>query len=131
MSSPAIQEALVRRFKAVPEQMGLPAIKHPWFQGLIRGVLTEEQILRGEVQHTRRGWVLEEVVKDILDKAIAEGDEDTIAVARANYEEEAGGPKGHGDLMFQFHEARMTREEVLAVDLMPGTIACIAMLREA
>jgi pyrroloquinoline quinone (PQQ) biosynthesis protein C len=131
MPTPVTPEILISEFKAIPAAMGLPAIEHPWFQGLITGELSEEQILLGELQHTRRGWVLQDVVRDILDKAVEEGDEEVIEVARANYEEEAGGSKPHGDLMFQFHEAAgISREEVEAVELTEGTKACIAMLRE-
>lgn len=131
MSELLREDELIVEFKTLPEQLGIPAIDHPWFQALINGQFTEEQILLGELQHTRRGWFLEKVVQRILDKALSEGDEEVIEVARANYEEEAGGPKPHGDLMFQFHEDRgMSKEDVEAVELMPGTLACMAMLGE-
>lgn len=129
MSASVDHDVIIEQFKAIPTEMGLPAIEHPWFQGLINGELDEYQILLGELQHTRRGWFLQGIVKDILDKAVYEGDEEVIEVARANYEEEAGGPKPHGDLMFQFHEDQgMNREEVEAVELMPGTSTCMDLL---
>lgn len=125
------KELLVQEFMAVPTQIGIPFSEHPWFRGLIDGTLNEEQILRGELQHNLRGWFLEGINTGILDKAIAEGDEETIAIAQHNYDEEVGGEKPHGDLMFQFHEEQgMTREEVQATELMPGTLACMAMLAE-
>lgn len=122
---------LIEEFQALPFRLGIPARRHPWFEGLISGEKTKEQIRLGELQHTQRGWFLERLTKDILGKALTEGDADVTEAARANYEEEAGGSKPHGDLMFQFHEELgFTKAQVKAVELMPGTLACMAMLGE-
>lgn len=110
----------------------IPTMQHPWFQGLINGELTDQQILAGEQQHYLRGRLNGKIFGAILEAATRESDEEVLAIAEANYQEEMGGPKTHGDLMFQFLEAHgMTQEEAAATEPMPGTMAAISMLTDS
>ncbi len=120
---------LIEEFKAVAAS--LPAIEHPWFQGVINGEFTKQQLVAGEEQHYLRGRLNHKIFGAILAKATEEGDPDVIAVARDNHDEEVGGPVTHGDLMYQFLEAHgISRQQADNVEPMPGTAAAIAMLTE-
>jgi len=124
-----MSELLVEEFKAVAAP--IPAIEHPWFQGVIKGRLTNEQLVLGEQQHYLRGRLNHKIFDTILAKATDSGDPDVIEVARANREEEVGGTVTHGDLMYQFLEAHgISKQQADNVEPMPGTAAAIAMLTE-
>lgn len=110
----------------------IPAMEHPWFQGVITGEFKPIQLVAGEEQHYLRGRLNGKIFGTILSKAIEEGDSDVITLARDNYEEEMGGPKTHGDLMFQFLESHgISRAQAGGVEPMPGTAAAISMLTKS
>jgi len=124
------RELLIEKFKAVAAP--IPAIEHPWFQGVITGQFSESQIVLGEQQHYLRGRLNHKIFDVILDKAIAEGDQEIIEVASDNHAEEVGGTKTHGDLMHQFLEVHgINKTQAAAVEPMPGTMAAISMLTDS
>lgn len=121
------RELLIEEFKEVAAP--IPAIQHPWFRGVIGAEFTEEQLVLGEQQHYLRGRLNGVIFGVILRKAFESGDNAVIEVARANHDEEVGGAKTHGDLMYQFLEVHgMTKEEAAAIPPKPGTMAAISML---
>jgi len=125
-----MSEALIEEFKAVADP--IPAREHPWFQGVIAGEFTIEQLVLGEQQHYLRGRLNDRIFGPILRKAIDEGDPEVAEIAYDNFDEEVGGAKTHGDLMYQFLETHgITREQAAAVEPMPGTMAAIAMLTDS
>lgn len=121
---------LLREFKATIGD--LPAAEHPWFKGLVAGEFSVEQLVAGEQQHYLRGRLNHKIFGTILAQAQEEGDAEVIAVAQENYDEEIGGTKTHGDLMYQFLEEQgITKEQAAAVEPMPGTMAAISMLTKS
>lgn len=116
------------------EQVGatLDAMQHPWFQGILTGELTREQILAGEQQHYLRGRLNGRIFGAILQAAFDGEDDEVVDFALANYAEEMEGPKEHGDLMLQFLESHgMTKDEAAVVEPTPGSLAAISMLTDS
>lgn len=120
------KEALIDEFKSLADP---PSIEHPWFQGIITGTYTEEQILAGEIQHYLRGRQNFKIFGLIAMNAKDENDEELIELTFANVKDEVFEGKPHDELMYQFMEERGI-SRLVAANAKPtsGTKEAIAML---
>jgi len=110
----------------------IPMIKHPWFQGIITGKFTKDQIIKGELQHYLRVRRNNEIFGAIVAKASQDLDYEALEISLENYKDEVLGKKTHADLMYQFLEdAKISREHADSVIPTAGSIAAISMLLES
>ena len=121
---------LIEEFKGYV--MPTPALQHPWFQGIIKGEFSRDEIIRGEQQHYLRNRLNAVSHAAIVARATLEGDDDVIASAIENFREEVCGPETHGDLMYQFlKEQGISKEDAARTEPMPGMMAAVAMITQS
>ena len=110
----------------------IPFIQHPWFQDIINGKLTKEQIIEGEKQHYLRVRLNAEIFGPVVANSAREGDYKTFNIARLNFGEEVCNKRSHSDIMYQLLEAQgIKRDEADKIKPKAGTMAAIAMLTKA
>lgn len=109
----------------------VPAVKHPWVQGIESGEFTDGQIIAGELQHYHSVRARAKIYATALWKAIREGDDELTKFAAAAVREELCSEPTHADILYQFlAEHEIAKADAVATPQTSGTQRGIALLND-